>query len=186
MSLTDYLASIKVEDIEKSIISPTNSKILNEFRSLDHQNPTSLTDFLSSISSDIPNNEVDERKSMDSDSSDDGESDEDEEENNEVEDNNEEPLTEETGEEDAREEAKESSRKVGGGRRANSDLKQDALMAPFIDVANSLTRPCNNTCPLQGKCTQNIPLKIVMDERIIFLILSINLRLLIARKRQKY
>jgi hypothetical protein len=55
-----------------------------------------------------------------------------------------------------------------GGRRGNEDLKRDALMTPFIDVANSLALPCNSNCLLGNICASKIPIQTVLEQRLDF------------------
>ena len=55
-----------------------------------------------------------------------------------------------------------------GGRKGNEDLKRDALMASFVDVANSLALPCNSNCCLDRACAIRIPLQEVLEERVRF------------------
>ena len=54
------------------------------------------------------------------------------------------------------------------GRKGNEDLKRDALMASFVDVAHLLSLPCNNNCFLDKKCAIKIPLQVVIEERVAF------------------
>ena len=55
-----------------------------------------------------------------------------------------------------------------GGRKGNEDLKRDALMTPFIDVANSLALPCNSNCLLGKICASKIPMQTVLEQRLDF------------------
>jgi hypothetical protein len=52
-----------------------------------------------------------------------------------------------------------------GGRRGNDLLKYEALMTPFVDIANALALPCNSNCCLNRSCTQDLSIRLVLQER---------------------
>ena len=165
--ITDFLNSIKIEDVLQSPASASDSKMLSELRKHDPPKTSEgLTNFLSNISLEYigcKSENISEEASSDSDSGSDSDNDSSEESDNCTDSDNE---TKFDGDKFPEENAANDTN--NGGRRSNDIIKKEALLTPFIDLVNSLAVPCNSNCCFRGECTDKLPMNIVGAERIKF------------------
>jgi hypothetical protein len=157
-SLTDFMSSIKVDDIlaqqnikNGNLTSRGSSILLTELQSNPPKDTKSLTDFMNRVGRSL---EIQPSYCLPCSPS-----------TSEQLECNEEDYSDD--EEDDVEEEEGDSEEIKSnknGRRSNEDLKFDALLASFADICFNLSVPCTSKCHLEKKCT-NIPMILIFQER---------------------
>jgi hypothetical protein len=163
--LSSFLSSIKIEDILASPPSTSDSATVIKLKTNPPKSSSDLSNFLSTISLDYTgcsssaeNQKISPPFDSDSDSDSDSDASSDDEEDDDSEDS-----------EDSEDDTSNTATVTNTGRRSSSELlKNEALLTPFLDVANSLCLPCNTNCCFSGDCTINIPINVVLSERVNF------------------